>query len=73
MTANHQTDLSAILQGRKMTGKALAHAIDATESQVSNYRRGLRPSPSRARQISEALGLSADEIDALGWDTEEAA
>jgi hypothetical protein len=53
-----------------MTGKALARAIDASEAQVSNYRNGLRPSPTRARQMSDVLELGDRELGALGWDLE---
>jgi len=72
MYAKHQTTLSDVLAAREMTGKALAHAIGATESQVSNYRRGLRPSPERARQMYDALQMTDEEILSLGWELGEA-
>jgi len=68
MEITERTDLNSLMADREITGKALAHAVGATESQVSNYRRGLRPSSTRARQIYEALKLSQAEIDSLGWD-----
>lgn len=71
MTPLHTTTLNDLLAARQITGKALANAIGATESQVSNYRRGLRPTPPRAKQMSDALGLSDDELAALGWDVGE--
>jgi len=72
MTPKHTTQLNDLLAARGMTGKALANAIGATESQVSNYRRGLIPSAIRAKQISDVLGLHDSDLAALGWVIEEA-
>lgn len=61
-----------ILKSREMTGRALARAVDTPESYVSSLRNGLRPGVAMQRRISEALSLTPQEIEDLGWEGETA-
>jgi hypothetical protein len=70
MNSKQQMDLSDLLVSRNRTGRWLAREIDATESTVSGWRRGLVPSESKRAQIYKALGATDKEIAALGWEKE---
>ena len=70
MKAKHVTTLSDLLTARGLTGRWLAREIDATESTVSGWRRGLVPSESKRKLIYKALSVTDEEIAALGWEKE---
>lgn len=61
LTLNH------VLATRGLNGKDLAHSLGKTESTVSRWRGGLKPSEESRRLIITELELTKDEIAALGW------
>lgn len=73
MSLRHETTFNRVLASRGISGAALARAIGTGEGNVSRVRNGMRPGENLAKRISEALNLTDEEIEALGWDTERAA
>jgi len=66
------TSLGDLLVSRDRSSKWLARELDTTESTVSRWRGGLIPVKSNRDRVYAALGLSAEEIEALGWEKEPA-
>lgn len=58
MTTNQTTprlDLAQALTDRHLTHRRVAFLVDASESTVSNWCRGLTPSPERRERLLEVL------------------
>lgn len=70
MRTKQKTTLNEVLADRKMTGKALARAVDTTEGYVSAFRNGKRPGRDLVQRMTDALNLTEAEIVALGWNEE---
>lgn len=55
------------MASRGATSRDLAVSLQTTESTVSRWRNGIKPSPLNRRRIIRKLKLTEQEIADLGW------